>query len=236
MQRAFDSLIHDVALQNAPVLFLLDRAGLVGEDGPTHHGTFDISYTRLIPNVEIWTPLDGQDLANMVYTSIIQGLKKPRFIRFPRDGEKVSVTEIIENLRIVNGEWRFLKKSESDIYVLAVGTMSQYVFKALNEFEVNIIGVRSVKPVDNFVMQILIEKANYILVYEEGSLKGGFNEEIYKLKNKQIFSFGIKDDFISHGTREEQLKECRLDTDSIKMDFEELLLKINNSTKILKRR
>ena len=236
MQRAFDSLIHDVALQKAPVLFLLDRAGLVGEDGPTHHGVFDLSYTRLIPNVEVWTPLDAQDLANMVYTSVIQGIKKPRFIRFPRDGEKISVTQILENLKIVNGEWRFLKKSESDVYVLAVGTMAQLVVKALNEFEVNIIGVRSVKPVDDFVMQVLAEKANYIFVYEEGSLKGGFNEEIYKLKNKQIFAFGIKDDFVSHATREEQLQECGLDIESIKKNFEELFLKTDIGTKILRRR
>ncbi|HOB15799.1 MAG TPA: 1-deoxy-D-xylulose-5-phosphate synthase [Defluviitoga sp.] len=236
MQRAFDSLIHDVALQNAPVLLLLDRAGLVGEDGPTHHGVFDISYSRLIPNVEIWAPLDAQDLADMIYTSVIQGLKKPRFIRFPRDGEKIDISEVIENLKIVDGEWRFLKKSDSDIYVLAVGTISQTVKKALSEYDLNIIGVRSVKPLDDFVMKTLKEKAKYILVFEEGSLKGGFNEEIYKLRDKHIFAFGIKDEFISHGTREEQLRECGLDVESIRENFEEIFNQLDIDDKILKRR
>lgn len=220
MQRAFDSIIHDAALQSIPILFLLDRAGLVGEDGPTHHGVFDISYTRLIPNVEIWTPINAQDLANMLYTSIIKGISKPRFIRFPRDGENIELQSIMSDLKLVNSEWKYLKNSNSDIYALGVGTISQNVYEALKGYNINIIGVRSVKPLDQFIMEELKEKAKYIFVYEEGSLKGGFNEEIFKLKDKNIFAYGVKDEFISHASREEQLEMCDLSIKAIKENFE----------------
>ncbi|PNR93674.1 1-deoxy-D-xylulose-5-phosphate synthase [Petrotoga sp. 9PWA.NaAc.5.4] len=229
MQRAFDSLIHDVALQEIPVLFLLDRAGLVGEDGPTHHGVFDISYTRLIPNVEIWTPLDAQDLANMVYTSIIKGINKPRFIRFPRDGEKVDIKEILDKLQIVDNEWKYLKKQkESNVYVLAVGTLSKNVYEALKTYDVNIIGVRSVKPLDIRIIKELKERAETILVYEEGSLKGGFNEEIFKIRNKNVYSYGIDDEFIPHASRKEQLEYCGLSIEKIRKNYE----KIFNNNKV----
>ena len=230
MQRAFDSLIHDVALQKIPVLFLLDRAGLVGEDGPTHHGVFDIAYTRLIPNVEIWTPLNAQDLANMIYTSVIKGLKKPRFIRFPRDGETIEIQNILDNLQIVDGEWKYLKMADSRIYALAVGTISQNVYEALKDYDVNIIGVRSVKPLNEYFLEILEQRAEYIFVYEEGSLKGGFNEEIFKLRNKKIYPFGVKDEFVSHATREEQLDECGLSIKAIKENFEKIISKVKTQS------
>jgi 1-deoxy-D-xylulose-5-phosphate synthase len=227
MQRSFDSIIHDVALQKLPVLFLLDRAGLVGEDGSTHHGVFDISYLRLIPDIEILAPQDGKDLANMIYTFILKGIEKPTFIRFPKETEKLDEGELISNFKIVDKKWNFLKKSKNKIYILAVGTMTKTVMKALEYEDVNIISVRSIKPLDNFVINELLENAEYILTYEEGSLNGGFNEEIHKrIKNAEIHSFGIEDNFITHGTREQLLEICELDCNSVKKHFEKIKNKI----------
>ncbi|BBE31857.1 1-deoxy-D-xylulose-5-phosphate synthase [Tepiditoga spiralis] len=225
LQRAYDSLIHDVSLQSLPVLFLLDRAGLVGEDGPTHHGIFDIAYLRPIPNIEVLTPLDGFDLANMIYTSIVKEINKPRFIRFPKEYYLGKEEDLFKSLKEVNYNWKYLKKSNSNIYALAVGTLSKTVYKALKDYEVNIIGVRSIKPIDNNIMNEINKNASIVITYEEGILQGGFNEEI---KNKKVYAYGIKD-FVTHGTREELLKICELDLVSIKTNFEKILERVNLS-------
>lgn len=225
MQRSYDSIIHDVALQGINVMFLLDRAGLVGEDGATHHGVYDISFLRPIPNIEILTPTDGQDLANMIYSGIIRGISKPTFIRFPKEKEVKNINYIIDDLALVDKSWRYVKKSNTRIFVLAVGTMVNIVRKALVDEDVNIIAIRSVKPIDsNFYFEIQ-NKADSIFVYEEGSIKGGFNEEIKNMRNKKIYSFGIKDDFISHGTREELLEITELDEKSIKNNYIKIIKK-----------
>ncbi|MDO7976677.1 1-deoxy-D-xylulose-5-phosphate synthase [Oceanotoga sp. DSM 15011] len=228
MQRAFDSIIHDVALQGIPGLYLLDRAGLVGEDGPTHHGVFDISYLRLIPQIEILTPLNGQDLANMIYTSVKEKPSKPRFIRFPKESTTKTVDEILLNLKNINLNWKYIKTSNNNTYVLAVGTISNTVKKALKDYDLNIIGVRSIKPLDQYVINDLKENADKIIIYEENAEKGGFNEEIYKLlKGKDIYNYGIKDEFITHGSRKELLSLCGLDEQSIKNQIESIM-NINN--------
>ncbi|HOT31416.1 MAG TPA: 1-deoxy-D-xylulose-5-phosphate synthase [Petrotogaceae bacterium] len=216
MQRAFDSIIHDVALQNAPVLFLLDRAGLVGEDGPTHHGAFDISFLRLIPDIRILTPIDGQDLADMLYTAIVKGIKEPTFIRYPKEYENNTIQNIIDSVKIVDEEWIYIKKSTSKDYILGVGTICKTLKECVKDYDINVIAVRSVKPLDTAVMQELSEKAENILVFEEGSLKGGFNEEIFKVCRKTVLPFGIKDSFIPAGSRQELLNMCGLDHQKIK--------------------
>ncbi|KAF2955361.1 1-deoxy-D-xylulose-5-phosphate synthase [Marinitoga sp. 38H-ov] len=212
MQRAFDSIIHDIALQKIPVLFLLDRAGVVGEDGPTHHGVFDISYLRLIPNIEILTPLNAQDLANMVYTSIKKDIDKPTFIRFPRGGEEINIEDILSNLSIVDYSWKVIKRKNANNVVFVVGQLIEEYKELWDELEATIIGVRSIKNIDEYILNIYIKNDINIITVEENSLKGGFNEEIknYIIKNNincNLFTFGVEDEFIPQGTRKELLDD-----------------------------
>lgn len=231
MQRAFDSIIHDVALQNIPSLFLLDRAGLVGEDGPTHHGVFDISYLKLIPNIELITPIDGQDLANTIYTCVKKGIKKPTFIRFPKENYEKDKDYIIDNLEYTDLSWKKLKVSDSSAYVLSVGTISKNVLKATESIDINVIGVRTIKELDKKIIEEIKSKAEKIITVEEGSLSGGFGETIHSIfSNKEIYSFGIKDEFITHATREKQLELCGLDVKTLNIKIEQI---INNYKRVV---
>ncbi|SHE96005.1 1-deoxy-D-xylulose-5-phosphate synthase [Marinitoga hydrogenitolerans DSM 16785] len=221
MQRAFDSIVHDIALQKIPVLFLLDRAGIVGEDGPTHHGVFDISYLRLIPDIEIYTPLNAQDLANMIYTSFKKGLDKPTFIRFPRGGENINIDNIIENLKIVDYNWKLIKKANNKNILLVVGQLIEEYKDLWKELNATIIGIRSIKNIDNHILNLYIKNDVNVITIEENSLKGGFNEEIktYILKNNiscNLFTFGIDDFFIPQGTRKELLDEFVVKPEKLK--------------------
>jgi len=226
MQRAFDSIIHDVALQKIPSLFLLDRAGLVGEDGPTHHGVFDISYLKLIPNIELITPIDGQDLANLIYSSVKKGLDKPTFIRFPKENFNRSTEEVISHLEYTDIKWKKLKISMNELYVLAVGSMAKNVLKATENMDINVIGVRTIKEMDAEIIQELKDNSKTIITVEEGSLNGGFNESIYKtFKDKNVYSFGIEDNFIPHGSRQKQLEICGLDTESLRENITKIIYK-----------
>jgi len=191
MQRAFDSIIHDVALQNIPSLFLLDRAGLVGEDGPTHHGVFDISYLKLIPNIELITPLDGQDLANSIYTCIKKGINKPIFIRFPKENYNEEIETVIKNLNYVDMRWKKMKNSTNSIYVLAVGNIVNNVMKSTENIDINVVGVRTIKELDYEILEELRNNANIIITVEEGSLNGGFNETIHKIFKKFLNLFEL---------------------------------------------
>jgi 1-deoxy-D-xylulose-5-phosphate synthase len=231
MQRAFDSIIHDVALQNIPSLFLLDRAGLVGEDGPTHHGVFDISYLKLIPNIELVTPLDGQDLANTIYTLIKRGINKPVFIRFSKENYKKDLNQIINDLDYNDLKWKKLKKSNNNNYILSVGTISKNVLKATKEIDTNVIGVRTIKELDKDIINELKIRAEKVITVEEGSLKGGFGETIHSLfSKKEVYSFGIKDEFITHGSREKQLELCGLDVKTLNNKIDRI---INNYKRVV---
>ncbi|GAB6189292.1 1-deoxy-D-xylulose-5-phosphate synthase [Marinitoga arctica] len=221
MQRAYDSIIHDIALQKIPVLFLLDRAGVVGEDGPTHHGVFDISYLRLIPGVEILTPLNAQDLANMIFTSFEKGLEKPTFIRFPRGGEPINIDVILSNLNIVDKSWKTIKKSNSKNIIFVVGQLVEEYKELWKDLNATIIGVRNIKNFDNHILDLYIKNNMKIITIEENSLKGGFNEEIksYIINNKikcEFYAFGIKDDFVPQGSRKDLLEEYILNPKNLR--------------------
>ncbi|KLO25034.1 1-deoxy-D-xylulose-5-phosphate synthase [Marinitoga sp. 1155] len=221
MQRAFDSIIHDIALQKIPVLFLLDRAGIVGEDGPTHHGVFDISYLRLIPDIEILTPLNAQDLANMIYTSLEKDLNIPTFIRFPRGGELLNINEIFDNLKIVDYSWKIIKKGNEKNVIFVVGQLIEEYKDLWNELNATVIGVRSIKTLDKHILDIYLKNTSNVITVEENNIKGGFNEEIktYILENKikcNFHAFGIKDEFVPQGTRKELLEEYVLNPEKLK--------------------
>ena len=230
LQRAYDQIIHDVALQNLPVIFCIDRAGLVGEDGATHHGVFDLSYLNCIPNMIIYAPIHEIDLANIMYTASL-GLKNPIAIRYPRGrGIVVDWQEkyfgTYEKIKI--GQAKCLK-SGSRIAVLSTGAIGVNVAKAINKIkkhdQFSHYDFGFIKPLDTLFLKEIYRKYDQIITVEENAIAGGFGSAInqYFLNNKLtilIKNIGIPDSFIEHGTVAELQKICGIDVDNLIKLFE----------------
>ena len=230
LQRAYDQIIHDVALQNLPVIFCIDRAGLVGEDGATHHGVFDLSYLNCIPNMIIYAPIHEIDLANIMYTASL-GLKNPIAIRYPRGrGIVVDWQEKYfgkyEKIKI--GQAKCLK-SGSRIAVLSTGTIGSNVAQAINRIkkqdQFSHYDFGFIKPLDTALLKEIYQKYDQIITVEENAIAGGFGSAInqYFLNNKLtilIKNIGIPDSFIEHGTVAELQKICSIDVDGLIKLFE----------------
>ncbi|MCS7052455.1 MAG: 1-deoxy-D-xylulose-5-phosphate synthase [Ignavibacterium sp.] len=210
LQRAFDQIIHDVALQKLHVVFVLDRAGLVGADGPTHHGSFDVSYMRFIPNMVLMAPKDEAELRNMLYTAI-KYKKGPIALRYPRGSALgVPIKEGFEQLEI--GKAEIISEGE-DVALLAYGAMVNYAIKAaqlLKEENVSaqVVNMRFAKPLDTELLDAIAGKFDKIVTLEENSLIGGFGSgilEYFSDKNykNDILRIGLPDYFVEHGTQEE---------------------------------
>lgn len=221
LQRAFDQIIHDVALQNLDVVFGIDRAGLVGEDGPTHHGTFDISYLNLIPNMKILAPSSTKELSSMM-KAIIGRVKGPIAIRYPRKNEKVNITEVIL-APILDEPFRWQKiVNGKDGTILAVGSMVEVALKAAEILKgkglsVSVYNCRSVKPLDVEALEE-IKLSPHIWTLEEGSVIGGFGSSVVlKLQGyrNKVEVLGIDDNFVEHGTREELLEKVGLSAEKV---------------------
>lgn len=220
LQRAYDQVIHDVALQNLPVIFCLDRAGLVGEDGATHHGVFDIAYLRCIPNLIIAAPMNEIELRNMMYTAQL-GLKNPIAIRYPRGrGVTIDWKKPFEKVEI--GKGRALKEG-ADIAVLSIGAIGNTIMKAIENIDsVAHYDMQFVKPLDENLLHTVFSKFNKIITVEDGIIKGGFGSAILEFANKHHYTnksiecLGIPDEFIEHGSVEELHKSVGLDILSIK--------------------
>ncbi|MBM4171093.1 MAG: 1-deoxy-D-xylulose-5-phosphate synthase, partial [Ignavibacteria bacterium] len=222
MQRAFDQIIHDVALQKLHVVFVLDRAGLVGADGPTHHGTFDLTYLRMIPGIIIMSPKDEAELRNMLFTAIEYG-NGPVVIRYPR-GNAIGVN--IENgfSKIEIGKGELLQNGE-DVALLAVGNMVEYAKKAsalLNVDGINceIINMRFIKPIDADILDSIAERHDKIITIEENSLIGGFGTAVLEYFNNKnykndLLRIGLPDKFIDHGTQSELHTDIGIDPKGI---------------------
>src|SRR5690554_1148683 len=220
LQRAYDQVIHDVALQNLPVVFCLDRAGLVGEDGATHHGNFDLAYLRCIPNMTIFAPLDEVELRNMLYT-VQLGISNPIAIRYPR-GRGVSVDWKKPFEKIEIGKAKLLKKGNK-VAVLSTGFIGNNVNMALendtsNHFAHYHFGF--VKPLDQETMRFIFSNFEKIITVEDGTLKGGFGSAILEFASENnyqipIKALGIPDEFVDQGTVEELQKKCGIDADSL---------------------
>ncbi|HEX9917135.1 MAG TPA: 1-deoxy-D-xylulose-5-phosphate synthase [candidate division Zixibacteria bacterium] len=224
LQRAFDQVLHDTALQNLPVIFAVDRAGLVGEDGPTHHGAFDLSYLRQIPNLTIMAPKDGNELRGMLNFAVSWN-KGPVVIRYPRG---TMPDEKIEQgfKEIKMASWEVLRSGE-DILVLAVGSMVYPSLEAAqicaeNGIDVCVVNARFVKPLDENLLSSFLRKFNRIITVEENALAGGFGSAILEYieaqgirKKISVKRMGIPDSFIQHGSRKTLLEELHLDRDSI---------------------
>ncbi|WP_255593138.1 1-deoxy-D-xylulose-5-phosphate synthase [Mesoflavibacter sp. SCSIO 43206] len=228
MQRAYDQVIHDVATQNLPVIFCLDRAGLVGQDGATHHGVFDLAYLRCIPNLIIFAPRNEVELRNMLYTAQL-GLNHPIAIRYPRGrGITVDWKQPFSKIEIGKGEQL---KEGKEVAVLSIGTISKNVTEALNSIEnpetFSHYDMRFVKPLDEALLHSILKKHSTIITVEDGTVCGGFGSAIlefaanHNYKNNFITK-GIKDEFIEHGTTEELQKINEIDSESLKIIFESI--------------
>lgn len=219
LQRAYDQVIHDVALQNLPVIFCLDRAGLVGEDGATHHGIFDIAHLRAIPNMIVFAPRNEMELRNILYTAQL-GLDNPIAIRYPR-GRGITLDWKQPFLSIEIGTGVCLQEGK-DIAILSVGTIAKNVTEALKEFpEVAHYDIRFIKPLDEELLSPILSKYSKIITIEDGTIKGGFGSIILEFASKKGFKntidvLGIQDQFIEHGSVNELQKINGIDVDSIR--------------------
>ncbi|TXD50093.1 1-deoxy-D-xylulose-5-phosphate synthase [Polaribacter sp. IC073] len=221
LQRAYDQVIHDVALQNLPVIFCLDRAGLVGEDGATHHGVFDLAYLRCIPNLIIFAPRNEIELRNILYTAQL-GLKNPIAIRYPRGtGTIINWQQPFEKLEIGKG---FQLKEGNKIAVLSVGTISKNVSDAIDISEksdkIAHFDMRFIKPLDERLLHRIFKNHTTIFTIEDGTIKGGFGTAIleFAAENKYhhtIKVLGIPDNFVEHGSVLELQNKIGLDAKSL---------------------
>ena len=221
LQRAYDQVIHDVALQNLPVIFCLDRAGLVGEDGATHHGVFDIAYLNCIPNMIIAAPKDEIELRNIMFTAS-EGLQHPIAIRYPRGrGENVNWIQSFEKIEI--GVVNQLQKG-SKVAILSTGTIGNNVTKALQEVEqpdlFSHYHFPFIKPLDVENLKTILQSYSHVITLEDGVITGGFGEQISKVVathklNIAIQNLGIPDSFIEHGTVFELQELCKINVKSI---------------------
>ncbi|MFZ5430793.1 MAG: 1-deoxy-D-xylulose-5-phosphate synthase [Bacteroidota bacterium] len=222
MQRAYDQVIHDVALQKLNVVFCLDRGGLVGEDGPTHHGVFDIAYMRTVPNMIVSAPMDEIELRNMMYTAQLPGMG-PFSIRYPR-GCGTNVNWRVPFEKIEPGTGRLLTEGDG-IAILTVGKPGVYAQRAIRKLDHESLrpahyDMRFVKPLDEILLHEIFAKFSKVITVEDGTVKGGFGSAVAEFMAEYGYKadltiLGIPDRFIEHGTIEQLFKDCGLDTEGI---------------------
>ena len=225
LQRAYDQLIHDVAVQNLDVTFALDRSGLVGEDGPTHSGNYDIAYLRCIPNMVICTPSDENETRKLLTTAYLHN--GPASVRYPRGtGPNSNVDKDLKPLKI--GEANIINEESSEIVILNFGTLLNEANQISKELKATLVDMRFVKPLDEKLLRKLLKKAKVFISIEDGSIMGGAGSAVQEFASKENLNvrsilFGIPDKFIEHASREEMLVEAGLDVENIKSKLSKLL-------------
>jgi 1-deoxy-D-xylulose-5-phosphate synthase len=212
LQRAYDQLIHDVAIQNLPVVFAIDRAGLVGADGPTHAGSFDLTYLRCIPNITVMTPSDENECRQMLYTAF--QMNSPSAVRYPR-GAGTGVTPIKEMKELPIGLGKICRKGEK-IAILAFGSMLKPSLEAAEEFNATVANMRFVKPLDDNLVFSLASNHSLLVTVEENTIMGGAGSAVLEsLKNKNnttsVLQLGLPDIFIDQGDPTQMLVDCGQD-------------------------
>jgi 1-deoxy-D-xylulose-5-phosphate synthase len=225
MQRAYDQVVHDIAIQKLPVVLCLDRAGLVGEDGPTHHGAYDIAYFRCIPNMVISAPMNEQELRNLMYTAQLESNTSPFVIRYPR-GEGVMPEWRTPFEAITIGKGRRIKEGK-DIAILSFGHPGNFATTAIRELRTEGLDpahydVRFVKPLDQELLHEVFSKYKNIVTVEDGTVKGGFGSAILEFMAEHNYQanvtmLGIPDRIVEHGTLKELYHECHYDAQAIAM-------------------
>ena len=219
LQRSYDMIVHDIALQKLPVLFCLDRGGVVGPDGPTHHGVFDLSFLRSIPGIVLAAPKDGNELRNLMYTGL-NHWKGPFVVRYPKASSMV-FDESLTPEAVEVGSWEVLKEG-NDLVILAVGSMVPEARHALEKqnLDVQLVNARFVKPLDEKMLDKISRQFSTVVTIEEGSLEGGFGPAVLYALNERNFGgkvhhLGIPDEFVEHGDRRRLLNELGLTSERI---------------------
>ncbi|MDO4429850.1 MAG: 1-deoxy-D-xylulose-5-phosphate synthase [Lonepinella koalarum] len=225
LQRAYDQLIHDIAIQNLPVLFAIDRAGIVGADGQTHQGAFDISFMRCIPNMVIMTPSNENECRQMLYTGLHCG--KPAAVRYPR-GNAIGV-ELEPLQKLVIGQSKLIRKGQH-IAILNFGTLLPAALEAAEKLDATVVDMRFVKPLDIQRIQQLAESHNLIVTLEENAIQGGAGSAVAEVlhslqKTTALLQLGLPDFFIPQGTQQEILADLQLDAIGIEIQITNFLKK-----------
>lgn len=228
LQRAFDQVIHDLAIQKLPVVLCMDRAGLVGDDGPTHHGVFDVAYLSAVPNLTLVAPKDGNELRAVLHHALSLTSSGIIAVRYPRDTVPKPMTAELPPLTW--GKWEWLVPS-TDAVILAVGTMVQSALAsarllAERGIQVGVVNARFIKPLDLEALAAIRNSARLIVTVEESAIRGGFGQAVadYLLTDGydgRFRAFGIKDDFVTHGSRAQLLKDVGLDAEGLAAGVEE---------------
>mgnify|MGYP001381947227 FL=1 len=233
LQRAYDQIIHDVALQKLPVIFCIDRAGIVGHDGPTHHGVFDIAYLRGIPNIQIVAPRNAKILQNLIYT-VQLGIKSPLAIRYPRGFSELN--EISFDFKKIKwGQGKQLKEGDT-IAILTIGTLAEKIDLAMLKVENSKafahFDLCFIKPLDELLLHKIFKTYKAVIIFEEGIKKGGVGSAVLEFAAQHAYSIpinteGIDDRFVSHGKTFDLLNEIGLDVETISNKLNLLLNKLS---------
>ena len=228
LQRGYDQLIHDVAIQQLPVLFAIDRAGVVGSDGPTHQGAFDISFLRCIPNMVVMTPSDENECRNMLYTGHIHNM--PAAVRYPR-GKGIGVEMSEEMVQLPIGQSRTTREGQrTQVAILAFGPLLQQCKTVAEHLDATLIDMRFVKPLDEQKVLELAQKFEILVTVEDQAIQGGAGSAVNELLMAHkvmtpVLNLGLPDSFIKHGTQEEIHAELGLDSKSIEQSINDYLNK-----------
>ncbi|HEY6906220.1 MAG TPA: transketolase C-terminal domain-containing protein, partial [Ignavibacteriaceae bacterium] len=222
LQRGFDQIVHDVGIQKLHVVFAMDRAGLVGADGPTHHGAFDLTYLRLVPGMVIMAPKDESELRDMLFTAV-NYKEGPIALRYPRGSALgVKLKDGFDSIEIGKGE---KLRAGDDAALLAVGSMVQYALKAAESLAADgivceVINMRFIKPLDYKMLDYIASKHNKIVTLEESTLVGGFGSAVLEYFNgknykNDIIRIGLPDHYVEHGTQKELHRMLGIDPEGI---------------------
>jgi 1-deoxy-D-xylulose-5-phosphate synthase len=239
IQRAYDQIIHDVALQNLHVVFCVDRGGLVGSDGATHHGFFDMAFMRSIPNMVVTAPMDEIELRNLLYTAQLDKIRSPFSIRYPRGrGNYTDWKRPFQEIEI--GKSRQISQGDQ-LAILTIGHPGNEVASVVKKLAKENISIahydmRFVAPLDHELLHKVFKKFSGIITVEDGVLKGGFGSAVIEFMsdngyNADVRRLGIPDYFVEHGTQDELYRECGFDAEGIEMAIREILVKTQDKVK-----
>ena len=217
LQRAYDQLIHDVAIQNLPVLFAIDRAGLVGSDGPTHSGNYDLSYLRCIPNMVVMAPAHEDECRQMLYTGFLHD--GPAAVRYPR-GKGIGTLPETAMRALEIGKAQVLRHGKTGIAILLFGSLLESAQKAADVLDASLINMRFVKPLDETLLCTLSKDHELFVTLEDNAVQGGAGSAVNEFFHAEslevsVLNIGIPDTYIEHALREQQLIMCGLDADSV---------------------
>lgn len=222
LQRAYDQLIHDVAIQNLPVLFAIDRAGLVGADGPTHAGNFDLSYLRCVPNMLVMAPADENECRQMLSTGFLHN--GPAAVRYPRgQGPGQAISKSLEPIEIAKAE---IRRQGSKIAILSFGSLLTEALNAAESLDASVVNMRFVKPLDNEMLQQISQSHDLLVTLEENVIAGGAGSGVNEWlqahqQNTPVINLGLPDHFVEHGSTSQLLADCGLDAEGIRQSIKQ---------------